>query len=210
MVSGRQAPTVSSASPSIAIGRRLFLVLAQRRIQYGAALEHQTLGRADHAVDDGALQQLPASADHHPSESGKPAAGMQRLEEALDVGAVLHRNVDVHPVGTGQPRSGVRPKEACTRRAPHDPGGGLQRWQHRGQCRPVAAMLHHCGGDVAGHALGVEIQQRQRGLSFTVDDVGAGARDSVRRAVQFLLGDDLYRIREAVSKGAKGNGFVRL
>jgi hypothetical protein len=71
-------------------------------------------------------------------------------------------------------------------------------------------MLHHCGGDVAGHALGVEIQQRQRGLSFTVDDVGAGARDSVRRAVQFLLGDDLYRIREAVSKGAKGNGFVRL
>ena len=40
----------------------------------------------------------------------------------------------------------------------------------------------------SGHALGVEIEQRQRGLSFAVDDVGAGARDSVRRAVQFLLG----------------------
>ena len=71
-------------------------------------------------------------------------------------------------------------------------------------------MLHHCGGDVAGHALAVEIQQRQRGLSFAVDDVGAGARDNIRRTVQFVLGDHLHRIREAVPKGAKGNGFVRL
>jgi hypothetical protein len=105
-----------------------FLVLAQRRIQYGAALEHQTLGRADHAVDDGALQQLPASADHHPSESGKPAAGMQRLEEALDVGAVLHRNVDVHPVGTEELFSSVRPEQTGAGRAPGHSGDILQLW----------------------------------------------------------------------------------
>ena len=70
-------------------------------------------------------------------------------------------------------------------------------------------MLRQGGGDVAGYALGVEIEQRQRRLSFAVDDVGAGARDSVRRAVQFLLGDDLHWIREAGPQRAEGNRFVR-
>jgi hypothetical protein len=70
-------------------------------------------------------------------------------------------------------------------------------------------VLAQRGGDVLGHALGVEIEQRQRGLSFAVDDVGAGARDSVRRAVQFLLGDDLHRIREAGPERTEGNCFVR-
>ena len=136
---------------------------------------------------------MPGSADHQPSESGEPAAGMQRLQEALDVGAVLHRDVDVHPVRAGQPRSGVRPEETRTRRASHDPGGGLQRRHHRDQCRPVAATLRHCGGDVARHAVGVEIEQRQRGQSFAVDDVGAGARDGIVLAVKLALRDHLHR-----------------
>src|SRR5262249_23603851 len=76
------------------------------------------------------------------------------------------------------------------------------------QCRPVATVLAQSGGDVAWHALGIEIEQRQRRLSFAVDDVGAGARDDVRSAAQFLLADDLHRIREAGPERAKGNGFV--
>jgi hypothetical protein len=66
------------------------------------------------------------------------------------------------------------------------------------------------GGDVAGHALGVEIEQRQRLLPFAVDDVRACARDYVRRAVQLLLCNDLHRVREARPERTKGYRFVCL
>ena len=49
-------------------------VLCQRWGEDRRALEDQAFGCADHAVDDGALKQLSAGADHQPAEAGEPAA----------------------------------------------------------------------------------------------------------------------------------------
>ena len=71
---------MSSASPSTAVGRRLSPILLERRDDQRRTLEDQALGGADHAIHNGAFEQLAAGPDHHPAKSGEPAARVQRLQ----------------------------------------------------------------------------------------------------------------------------------
>jgi hypothetical protein len=93
-------------------GNRLphFGVLIEWRHEDRRALEHESLGRADHAIHDRTFQQLAAGSDHEPPEAPQPAALVQRPEKPLDITAVPHREVDVQPARSGQALSGVRTK----------------------------------------------------------------------------------------------------
>jgi hypothetical protein len=79
-------------------GAPTIAVLRQRRHQDWAALKDQTLRGAHHAIDDRALKQLPAGADHAPAHTRQPAAIVQDLQEAHGVGAILHHQINVDAV----------------------------------------------------------------------------------------------------------------
>ena len=116
-VSGGQAVRVSSASPRDH-GGRLPRILRQRWLYDWRSLEHQPLRRADHAVDDGAFEQLAGSADDHPSEASEPAPLVHRREESLGVAAVLDHNVAVASARSLERLAGVgAPKPGAGRRA---------------------------------------------------------------------------------------------
>ena len=107
MLSGGQAATEFEhvAGDNGRLPRRR--ILTQRRLDHRRPFEHQPFRRADHAVDDRALQQLAGGADIHPAETGEPAARMQRLQEPHRIGAVRDRDVAVQAAGAGKLLAGV-------------------------------------------------------------------------------------------------------
>ena len=113
--------------------------------------------------------------------------------------------IDMQPVRSRQPFAGVGAEQPGARRAARHPRHATQGRQHREQCRPEAAEARQLGGDIGGHALGVEIEQRERRLPFAVDDVGAGAGDDVwlsDTVRQLRFGDDLYFVRASPVRSA--------
>ena len=161
--SGGHAATVSSTSPSTATGRRLSLSCLQRRHQDRPALEHQPFRSTHHAVDDRAFEQRAAGADHHPAQTSEPTTLVQRLQEALDIGAVLHRRrrrasrlirAAFSPVSE---RNNPALVERRVTRAASPKAGSTD--TSAGQKPPMLFSLCRNGGR---HALGVVIEQRER------------------------------------------------
>jgi hypothetical protein len=66
------------------------------------------------------------------------------------------------------------------------------------------------GRDLARHALGVEVEQREGGPLLTVDDGVASPSDDVARlAIKLSLGDGLYLFKQAGAKCAKRDSLTR-
>ena len=87
---------------------------------------------------------------------------MQGPQKAFDIGAVLHQQIHMEPVRPRQPFAGVGAEQPRTRRAARHVRHVVQGRQHRPQCLPEAAEALELGGDIGGHALCVEVQQRER------------------------------------------------
>ncbi len=104
--------------------------MAQGRNQNGRTFKHKSLRRPDHAVDDRAVQKLPARTDHHPAEPGEPATLVQHLEEAFYILGVRHRNIDVHAVRAGKLFAGVLAVKPGAGRVPDHAADAGQGGQH--------------------------------------------------------------------------------
>ena len=209
--SGGQAATVSSTSPSTAIGRRLSLSCCSGGARIGPPSNTSRSGPAHHAVDDRALEQCAAGADHHPAEPGQPAAFVQRLAGTARCRrrpCSRHRRA-CRPTLATLGRCRTRDSPGAGRAARHT-GRVAQGRQHRHQRRPEAAEALQLGRDAGRHALGVEVEQRER--RSAIDDVGAGAGDDVRPrdAIELLLGDDLDLVGQAGAQRAERDGLRRV
>ena len=121
----RQRPTHRRGVENVALDRdrpAFRLVLHQRRLQHRAALEHRPPGLTNHPIDDRALKQVAAGADHQPAQPGQPAALVQRLQEPLGVGALLADEVDVNAIRARDRSPGIAARQAAAGRAPPQPG----------------------------------------------------------------------------------------
>ena len=134
-------------------------------------------GPTDHAVDDRALEQLPGSADHHPSKAGEPAALVQRPQETLDVGAVLHHHVDMEPVRPRQLLAGIGARQPGAGRAARHPRHATKAGSTDSSASQKPPRRFSSAATSGGHALCVEVKQHERWLPFPVDDGVAGSGD---------------------------------
>jgi hypothetical protein len=73
--------------------------LLERRLEVGRGLEDEALGRANHSLDDRALEQLSGLAGPMPAKAAEPRAIMQRVEKPFRVGAVFDDKVKMAAVG---------------------------------------------------------------------------------------------------------------
>jgi len=70
-------------------------VLPQRFREDGGTLKDQAFAGINHAIHDGAFEELPAGTHHHPAHAMEPAAIVQGAQEPFDISTVLDENEDV-------------------------------------------------------------------------------------------------------------------
>ena len=143
----------------------------------------------------------------------KPASQQRSWKprkEALNVGAILDRDIDVKVAGAGQLLAGIGARKAGAGRPALDARHAFELRQYGHQRLPDAAGLLDLGRDRVRHALGIGVEQGERRLSFTVDYVIRGAGDDIDGAVlQLRLGDDLDLVGQARPQRAEHDGLVR-
>src|SRR5215831_17810375 len=98
-------------------------MLRQWRDNLGRAFEAQALARADHAIDNGAIEQLAGVADQMPTEAVQPAPVMKVLEKSLDITAVADEHIMMHAVRPSDRLVGIGPKQPGASARPANPSG---------------------------------------------------------------------------------------
>src|ERR1700722_1742989 len=132
-------------------------ILRQWRFQHGWPLEHQPLRSSDHAIDDGALQQLATNANDVPAEPINHALRVQPRKEAFDVTAIGNPYVRMLAIRADNSFLGVIPVKAGTSGAARQPSHTFERGKHRYECLPESADLVDAQLDCVRYPLGVEI-----------------------------------------------------
>jgi hypothetical protein len=94
--------------------------LGERLDQDRRSLEHPALGRAHHAIDDTAVEQLTTCTDSHPAIPGEPTAVVQRLEEPRAISDILDGDIDVYAIRSRHRRAGILAVKPGARRSPCD------------------------------------------------------------------------------------------
>jgi hypothetical protein len=124
---------------------------------------------------------------------------MEALEEARAVGDILQGDVDVQAVRSRHRGAVVGAVQSRAGRRPADAGDAAERGQHGQQGRPEAAKLVQSRDDIAGHALRIVIEHHKSRRASRENDVVCRSGDAARgrAAVEFPLGGDLNRVRQA-------------
>jgi hypothetical protein len=190
----------------------LFCVLGKWR-QYRAAFEYKALGLSHHAIDNTALKQLPAGADHEPAESRQPAPLVQSGQEPYAVACVRNADVVVEAIGAGHLRARIRSVQPRASACSLDSIGVDKLWHDTDECGPNTTGCVYLVSHGRGHALTVVIPQHKPRLALRIDNIFSRAGNRIRRCAAVmrslrLLRNDVDILRKPGSQPPECNGLV--